>query len=141
MGSIVNTMPGCRRSPWPRWPTCGTSGAPWYTRPMPWPPYSRTMLKRSRCATVWIAWPTSPSVAPGRTCAMPASSASSVLSTSRRASALGVPTQNMRLVSPNQPPCCTATSMLTMSPGRSTVRDDGMPWQTTWLTEVHTVFG
>ena len=31
--------------------------------------------------------------------------------------------------------------MLTMSPSRSTSSGEGMPWQTTSLTEVHTDFG
>ncbi len=40
--------------------------------------------------------------------------------------------------SPNQPSLITATSMLTMSPFFSVFCAEGMPWQTTWLTEVHT---
>ena len=108
---------------------------------MPWPQYSRTTLNFSRCATVAMAWPTSPSVAPGFTSRMPAHSASYVVCTSRCASVLGVPTQNMRLVSPYQPSFSTATSMFTMSPFFSVCWGDGMPWHTTWFTEVSTVLG
>jgi hypothetical protein len=77
----------------------------------------------------------SPSRAPGRTTAMPRIMASCVRSTTRRASTLGTPTKNMRLVSPWKPFLMTVTSMLMMSPSRSTL-SPGMPWQTTWLTDV-----
>jgi hypothetical protein len=46
----------------------------------------------------------------------------------------------MRLVSPCQPSTMSVTSMLTMSPSRSGL-GPGMPWQTTWLTEVQIAFG
>ena len=59
----------------------------------------------------------------------------------RWASTLGVPTQNMRLVSPYQPSFSTATSMFTMSPFFSICWGEGMPWHTTWFTEVSTVLG
>ena len=42
---------------------------------------------------------------------------------------------NMRLVSPYQPSLMTVTSMLTMSPFFSGL-SFGMPWHTTWFTEV-----
>ena len=51
-----------------------------------------------------------------------------------------VPTGNMRLLSPCQPSTMSVTSMLTMSPSRSGF-GPGMPWQTTWLTEVQIAFG
>jgi hypothetical protein len=48
------------------------------------------------------------------------------------------PTMNMRLLSPYQPSSVmTVTSTLTMSPFLSGL-SLGMPWQTTWLTEVQT---
>jgi hypothetical protein len=50
------------------------------------------------------------------------------------------PTMNMRLVSPYQPSLMTVTSTLTMSPFFSGL-SFGMPWQTTWLTEVHSEAG
>ena len=46
----------------------------------------------------------------------------------------------MRLVSPCQPSLMTVTSMLTMSPFFSGL-SFGMPWQTTWLTEVQSDVG
>ena len=67
--------------------------------------------------------------------------ASYVVSTRRRASWLGSPTKNMRLVSPNQPSLMTATSMLTMSPFFKILPGEGMPWHTTSLTEVRMVLG
>ncbi len=50
------------------------------------------------------------------------------------------PTRYMRLVSPNQPSLITVTSTLTMSPFFSGL-SFGMPWQTTWLTDVHSDAG
>jgi hypothetical protein len=50
------------------------------------------------------------------------------------------PTMYMRLLSPCQPSLMTVTSMLTMSPFFSG-RSSGMPWQTTWLSEVHSDLG
>ena len=50
------------------------------------------------------------------------------------------PITNMRLLSPNQPSLMTVTSTFMMSPffrGLSL----GMPWHTTWFTEVHSDFG
>jgi hypothetical protein len=46
----------------------------------------------------------------------------------------------MREVSPCQPSTMTVTSMLTMSPSFSARCGPGMPWQTTWLIEVQTVW-
>ncbi len=59
---------------------------------------------------------------------------------SRSASTEGLPTWNMRLVSPWKPSLMTVTSTLTMSPDFSSL-SPGMPWQTTWLTEVQIDFG
>ncbi len=72
---------------------------------------------------------------------MPFIIASKVVSTSRLASTDGVPTKYMRLVSPCQPSLITVTSRLMMSPSLSTLPSFGMPWQITWLTEVHRVLG
>ena len=58
----------------------------------------------------------------------------------RRASTGGLPTKYMRLVSPWKPSRITVTSILMMSPLFSRL-SPGMPWQTTWLTEVQMVFG
>lgn len=49
--------------------------------------------------------------------------------------------QNMREESEKKPSLMVEQSMLTMSPSRSTSSGEGMPWQTTSLTEVHTDFG
>ena len=46
----------------------------------------------------------------------------------------------MRLVSPWKPSRITVTSILTISPAFSR-RSFGMPWQTTWFTELQMVFG
>ncbi len=53
----------------------------------------------------------------------------------------GFPMKNMRLVSPCQPSRITVTSILMISPSRSTFRSPGMPWQTPWLIEVQIEFG
>jgi len=50
------------------------------------------------------------------------------------------PTMNMRLVSPCQPSLITVMSRLTMSPFLSAL-SFGMPWHTTWLTEVQIDLG
>jgi hypothetical protein len=60
--------------------------------------------------------------------------------TSRLAAMDTSPTMNMRLVSPYQPSLMTVTSTLTMSPFFSGL-SFGMPWHTTWLTEVHSEAG
>ena len=77
----------------------------------------------------------SPKVLPGRTWAMPSISASWVIWISRSALREGAPATYIRLESPNQPSTTTVTSMLRMSPAFSRF-SDGMPWQTTWLTEM-----
>jgi hypothetical protein len=46
-----------------------------------------------------------------------------------------LPATYIRLVSPNQPSKMTVTSMFRMSPAFSTL-SPGMPWQTTWFTEM-----
>ena len=46
----------------------------------------------------------------------------------------------MRLLSPYQPSLMTVTSTLTMSPFLSGL-SLGMPWQTTWFTDVHSEAG
>ncbi len=71
IGSMVKNMPGRSTGPSPRLPKCSTLGAAWKVRPMPWPQKSRTTLKRLASTKVWMAWPTSPSVAPGTTAATP----------------------------------------------------------------------
>jgi hypothetical protein len=46
-----------------------------------------------------------------------------------------LPATYIRLVSPNQPSTITVTSMFRISPSFSTL-GPGMPWQTTWFTEM-----
>ena len=58
-------------------------------RPMPWPPYSRTMPRPSGAATSSIAAPMSVRRPPGTTAAIAASSAASVTFTRRSASGEG----------------------------------------------------
>ncbi len=107
---------------------------------MPWPQNSRTIENPFDSAKRWIVCPMSPRCAPGRTARMPRHIASYVASTSRLARIDGVPTMNIRLESPWKPSLITVTSMLTMSPGLS-LRSPGMPWQTTWLIDVHSDAG
>ncbi len=107
---------------------------------MPWPQKSRTTLKRLASTYTWMAWPTSPSVAPGRTAATPRRSASNVTSIRLRALVDGVPAAYIRLLSPCQPSRMTVTSMFSTSPS-SRRRSPGMPWQTTWLMDVQMDFG
>ena len=75
----------------------------------------------------------------GLTCRMPCHMASKVRADRRLAAIEHSPIRNMRLLSPYQPSgVMTVTSTFTMSPflrGLSL----GMPWHTTWLTEVHSV--
>jgi hypothetical protein len=80
--------------------------------------------------------PMSPRRAPGLTFTMPFHMASKVIWHRRLAAIEPSPTTNMRLLSPCQPSLMTVTSMLTMSPFFSGL-SFGMPWHTTWLTEVH----
>ena len=46
-------------------------GGSWKRRPIPWPQKSRTTEKRCRSTKTWMAWPTSPRVAPGFTASTP----------------------------------------------------------------------
>ena len=91
-----------------------------------------------------MALPISPTLRPGRIARMPRHSASYVSLTSaaaRGATASAPPTSHIRELSPCQPAgVMTVTSMLTMSPARSG-RASGMPWQTTWLTEMQVAAG
>ena len=48
---------------------------------------------------------------------------------------------NVRLVSPWYPLMTGVTSTLMMSPSRKTCSSLGMPWQTTWLTDVQQLLG
>ena len=48
----------------------------------------------------------------------------------------GSPAKYIRLVSPCHPSSSGVTSMLTISPSRSTRLSDGIPWHTTWLIEM-----
>ena len=107
---------------------------------MPWPQKSRTTLNRLASTKLWIAWPISPSVAPGRTASTPRSIAAKVVSIRLRARVEGVPATYMREQSPCHPSRITVTSMFRMSPSPS-FRSPGMPWQTTWLIEVQIDFG
>jgi len=84
-----------------------------------------------------MAWPMSPSVAPGLTCWMPSHMASKVSLDRRLPAMVPSPIMNMRLLSPYQPSSVmTVTSTLMMSPFFSGL-SFGMPWHTTWLGEVH----
>ena len=67
---------------------------------------------------------------------IPSISASLVMSISRSALRAGRPATYIRLESPYQPSTITVTSMLRMSPSFSRL-SEGMPWQTTWLIEMH----
>ena len=86
-----------------------------------------------------MAWPMSPVVEPGRMVAMPRIIDSNVTSISRSARRGMSPTGYMRLESPCQPSRIKVTSILTMSPSLSGL-SPGMPWQTTWLSEVQVDF-
>ena len=77
----------------------------------------------------------SPKVLPGCTASMPLNSASWVTWINRSAFRFSAPAAYIRLVSPNQPSRITVTSMFRMSPSFSTF-GPGMPWQTTWFTEM-----
>ena len=44
MGSMVNVSPGASTMPVPAWATWLTNGSSWKSRPMPWPPNSRTTV-------------------------------------------------------------------------------------------------
>ncbi len=63
------------------------------------------------------------------------------MSISRCAAGAILPTAYMRLVSPCQPSLMTVTSTLTMSPCFKRLSGLGMPWQTTWLTDVQIDLG
>ena len=71
----------------------------------------------------------------------PTCTASFVTRTRSAASGDTSPMQNIREESEKKPSLIVEQSMLTMSPSRSTSSGEGMPWQTTSLTEVHTDFG
>ncbi len=71
---------------------------------------------------------------------MPRHMAAKQVSARRWACEGALPTKYMRLVSPWKPSRMTVTSMLTMSPALRRL-SLGMPWHTTWLTEVQMVFG
>ena len=79
-------------------------------------------------------------VPPGRTASMPAHIVLKARSQRRLPAMVGLPTTNMRDVSPWKPSLMLVTSMLTMSPCLSFF-SPGMPWQTTWLIEMQVVAG
>ena len=83
----------------------------------------------------------SPTWAPARTAAMPASSASWVVRSSAAASGRMAPTGTVSALSAWKPPTQAPTSTLTMSPSWSTRLREGMPWTTSSLIEVHRVAG
>ena len=64
-----------------------------------------------------------------------------VTSTKRLASTLGLPMKNILLVSPWKPSLITVTSRFITSPRFRTFFGDGIPWQTTWFTDVQIDFG
>ena len=88
-----------------------------------------------------MAWPMSPSRAPGFTCGQAAHHALvGDVDQPPRARARPRRRRTCGEVSPCQPSTITVTSMLAMSPSRSG-RSPGMPWQTTWLGEMQTRLG
>ena len=71
IGSTVKNMPGRSTMPSPGRPTWTMFGSSWNSLPRPWPQKSRTTLMCCASTKVWIAWPMSPVVPPGRIAAMP----------------------------------------------------------------------
>ena len=96
MGSMVNTRPGTSTMPVPGSDTWLTNGSSWKSKPMPWPPNSRTTEKPCAFAYAFTAAPTSPSSPHGSMAARPASMAFFVSSTRRCRSGDTAPMQNMR---------------------------------------------
>ena len=77
---------------------------------------------------------------PTRTCAMPRSSASCVIRSSRATSSETRPTPTVTAESPKNPLSFTPMSSETMSPSLSE-RFEGIPWTTCSFTDAHNVAG
>ena len=86
------------------------------------------------------AEPTSPSVAPGFTTAMPPAGTLVTVS-SRAVWGRSVPTGTVMAASPQKPSTTTPKSTQTMSPSFRIRFGDGMPCTTSLLTEVHSTQG
>ena len=97
---MVIAMPARSRIPAPRAPVWATCGSMCIRRPMPWPPNSSTTPQPSFAASSAMAAPMSPSLAPPRTTATPASRQRLATSTTCLASALTVPIRKVMEVSP-----------------------------------------
>ena len=119
-GSIAITSPGRSGKPRPGRPSFGMCGSPCMVRPTPWPPNWVLMRSPASRATVAIAWEMSPTRLPTSAASIPAASARSVTSISRRSSSRGVPTTMLRAESDTQPSTLAAKSTLSRSPSRST---------------------
>src|SRR2546429_2486998 len=73
--------------------------------------------------------------------ATPAASASWVTVSNRSACGLTFPTGKVAAESACSPSSHTPTSTLRRSPSLRTRREDGIPWTTSWLIDVHRVAG
>src|SRR3989454_7768015 len=83
----------------------------------------------------------SPTWLPARAWATPAASASWVTVSKRSACGLTFPTGKVAAESACSPSSHTPTSTLRRSPSLRTRREDGIPWTTSWLIDVHRVAG
>src|SRR2546427_9095696 len=83
----------------------------------------------------------SPTWLPARAWATPAASASWVTVSNRSACGLTFPTGKVAAESACSPSSHTPTSTLRRSPSLRTRREDGIPWTTSWLIDVHRVAG
>lgn len=119
IGSMARTMPGRSFMPRPGGPSLGTPGSSCMLRPMPWPPKPSGTPYPAARPTVPTAWAMSPILLPGTAAAIPAASAASAVSISRRSAGRARPTVKLTAASPTQPPSFAPQSMLTRSPSRS----------------------
>src|SRR5437870_13487478 len=83
----------------------------------------------------------SPTWLPARAWATPAASASWVTVSNRSACGVTLPTGKVAAESACSPSSHTPTSTLRRSPSLRTRREDGIPWTTSWLIDVHRVAG
>ena len=95
-------------------------------RPIPWPTRVRTIERPAPSTCSCIAWETSPSLLPTRHRSTADSSASSVVTSSLRATGVIGPTGNVRAASATHPSWTTPMSSEMMSPRPSLYRP-GMP--------------
>ena len=104
IGSMVKVMPARRRSPAPGLPKCGTAGAVWNMRPMPWPTKCAHHRAAARLDEALDRRADVADARAGAHPAMPRHSEREVTSTRRCArSASRSPTKNVRDVSPWKP--------------------------------------